>query len=556
MRVLITGMGGELGTRVAQLLEERREVTEIVGVDFVPPRRRLRRSEFRRIDPRDRDKLAAFAAEFAPDAVAHFGVYEPALAPAARRSRRRYTRRAAVAALGGAARAGKLTHVVLRSGLAVYGRGRGRPGVPDEDAPVAPTTPFGRSLLAVEALAVDLGRRHGFPVAALRMATIAGSHVPSPLGRVLRLPAVPVPALADPVFQLLHQEDAARAMVAGADLGRRRSAQRRRPGAASVWQAVRLGGRVPLPVVGPDVAVAAQAVELAGAPAPPHVIELLTHGAHRRRLAAVEELGLGELRPHAGGVHRAVRVGARSRPLRPAHPLAEAVTAVAEPSPTLAGLGGGHRPDAATPIVARRRAPPVRRAVPGRSVRRRPAAPGPDRAARHARPCQVRGRPAPSTCPRDGPALLVTNRGLGVLEPTALSVAVRQECGRRLRVVGTTELPVVGDVLRKLGSVGAYPGDLGALLRAGHLAALPLGVTWRRTGGGVPPTELLVAALGYPVIPVRGPTRWTARSAARAVARARRRAARSVRRDRRPAIRSAAAELAEAVREPRSLDLV
>jgi hypothetical protein len=105
--------------------------------------------------------------------------------------------------------------------------------------------------------------------------------------------------------------------------------------------------------------------------------------------------------------------------------------------------------------------------------------------------------------PTDGPALLVTNRGLGVLEPTALSVAVRQECGRRLRVVGTIELPLVGDVLRKLGSVNAYPGDLGALMRAGRLAALPLGVTWRRTGGGVPPTELLVAALGYPVIPVR-----------------------------------------------------
>ena len=57
MRVLVTGMGGELGTRVAQLLEERSEVHEIVGVDFVPPRRRLRRSEFRRVDPRDREKL-------------------------------------------------------------------------------------------------------------------------------------------------------------------------------------------------------------------------------------------------------------------------------------------------------------------------------------------------------------------------------------------------------------------------------------------------------------------------------------------------------------------
>ena len=212
MRVLVTGMGGELGTRVAQLLE-RSEVREIVGVDFVPPRRRLRRSEFRRVDPRDREKLTDLVTEFAPTAVAHFGVYEPA-SRVAPRFAAEYTQACTVAALGAAARTGQLERVALRSGLAVYGRGRGRPGVPDETAPVAPTTPYGRTCLEVEALAVDLGRRHGFPVAALRMAPEAGSHVPSPLGRFLRLPVVPVPALADPAFQLLHQEDAARSMVA------------------------------------------------------------------------------------------------------------------------------------------------------------------------------------------------------------------------------------------------------------------------------------------------------------------------------------------------------
>ena len=78
MRVLVTGMGGELGTRVAQLLEEEPSVSEIVGIDFVPPRRRLRRAEFRRIDPVHRDRLRDFVLEFAPTAVAHFGVYEPA----------------------------------------------------------------------------------------------------------------------------------------------------------------------------------------------------------------------------------------------------------------------------------------------------------------------------------------------------------------------------------------------------------------------------------------------------------------------------------------------
>ena len=295
MRVLITGMGGELGTRVAQLLEERNEVTEIVGVDFVPPRRRLRRSEFHRIDPRDREKLTAFVTEFAPEAVAHFGIYEPGsrLSP---NMASRYTRACAIAALGGAARAGQLRRIALRSGLQVYGRGRGRPGVPDEDAPVAPTTPFGRSLLAVETLAADIGRRYEVPVAALRMATIAGSHMPSPLGRVLRLPAVPVPALADPVFQLLHQEDAARSMVASLLLDVDGPVNVVGPGAASVWQAVRLGGRIPVPIAGPLWSAAAHAVELAGAPAPRHVIELLTRGSAGDGSKAGEVLGLGELR--------------------------------------------------------------------------------------------------------------------------------------------------------------------------------------------------------------------------------------------------------------------
>ena len=118
MRVLITGMGGELGTRVAQLLEARTEVTEIVGVDFIPPRRRLRRSEFRRIDPREREKLAAFVTDYSPDAVAHVGVYEPASRLPAKAAAQ-YTHASAVAALGAAARTGSLDRIVVRSAISV-----------------------------------------------------------------------------------------------------------------------------------------------------------------------------------------------------------------------------------------------------------------------------------------------------------------------------------------------------------------------------------------------------------------------------------------------------
>ena len=296
MRVLVTGMGGELGTRVTQMLEDRAEVDEIAGFDFMPPRRRLRRATFKRIHPRDRDRLIAFVTDFAPHAVAHFGVYEPhsRMGP---REAAASTEACTVNALGAAQRAGQLGRIVVRSGLEVYGRGRGHPLVPDEEAPLAPTTAYGRTCLEVERLAFGLGRRHDVHVGALRYAVVAGSHIPSPLGRVLRLPAVPVPALADPPFSLLHQDDAARAMVEMLVRGFEGPLNVVGSGASSPWQAVRLGGRIPIPVIGFGWEVAAEVAALAGAPIPSHVIELLRHGRCGDGARAVAELGLGSLHP-------------------------------------------------------------------------------------------------------------------------------------------------------------------------------------------------------------------------------------------------------------------
>jgi hypothetical protein len=103
--------------------------------------------------------------------------------------------------------------------------------------------------------------------------------------------------------------------------------------------------------------------------------------------------------------------------------------------------------------------------------------------------------------PRIGGALLVANRGLGIIEPAALAIAVRVTVGRRLRVIGAPDAPIVGDILRKIGAVGYRADDVAALLRAGHLAAAPLASTWLRSGAGAPPRELLAAIVGYPVVP-------------------------------------------------------
>ncbi len=295
-RVLVTGMGGELGTRVAQLIEAREWATEIVGVDFVPPRRRLRRAEFRRIDPRDRDRLSAFVEEYAPQVVAHFGVYEPAsrMTPASAVER---TEACTNATLNAAASTGALEYLVLRSGLEVYGPPTGRVSVPDEDAVPAPTTPYGRSLLAVEAAAKGVALRCGVPVGALRYAPVLGSHVPSPLGRLLRLPVVPVSAVSDPPFSVLHPDDAARAMVAAIEHRLDGPCNIVGEGAATPWQATRLGGRVPLPVLPGLWGPVGRASEVMGAALAAHVVDLIRHGCTGDASRARDELGLSDLIP-------------------------------------------------------------------------------------------------------------------------------------------------------------------------------------------------------------------------------------------------------------------
>jgi len=108
----------------------------------------------------------------------------------------------------------------------------------------------------------------------------------------------------------------------------------------------------------------------------------------------------------------------------------------------------------------------------------------------------------PERVPRTGPALLVSNRGLGLPEPVVLGLAVRRAAGRRLRVIGAPEVPVLGPLARKLGAIGYRPDDVAAMLRAGHLVGAPLGMTWLRAGAGEPPRPLLAATLGFPVVPV------------------------------------------------------
>lgn len=291
MRVLITGMGGELGTRVSNLLEADDSVTEILGMDLFPPRRRIFRSEFHRVEPTDRRKAVRLVREFDPEVIFHVGIFEP-------HSRtnpddaRRSTAASAVSVLGAAAKCGSLRQIIVRSGLEVYGRRRGAPTRPDESVPPDPTSPFGVSLAHVEQVATEAGQLAGVPVTLMRLAPIVGPSIPSPLGRYLRLPAVGVDPISELPFSLLHQEDACQAMYAAIGKNHDGPLNVVGSGAVTATQTVLMGRRIPVPVFGPGWIFAAAASELLGAPLPPHSRELLIRGCTADGTLGHEVLGL------------------------------------------------------------------------------------------------------------------------------------------------------------------------------------------------------------------------------------------------------------------------
>lgn len=277
-RVVIPGIGGHIGTAVARLLHDDPELN-ILGIDIEPPRRHLDNTDFLRIAPGrgQHQRVVDSIIEFDPTEIMHLGVYEPHARsnPVAATSR---TLRTTELVLRAADRCRSLEHVTVRSGIEVYGRRRGTPLRPSEEVARDPTTRFGRSLDELERRVTDFGAARGIPVGIVRCAPIVAPHVPSPLGRYLRLPVVPVPLVPAPVFCLVHLDDAAAAFVAAAYRRFDGAVNVAGSGAVTAHEAVRVGSRIPAPVLGPAWEIAGLGTGVFGAPLPDHVRELLTRG--------------------------------------------------------------------------------------------------------------------------------------------------------------------------------------------------------------------------------------------------------------------------------------
>jgi hypothetical protein len=114
-----------------------------------------------------------------------------------------------------------------------------------------------------------------------------------------------------------------------------------------------------------------------------------------------------------------------------------------------------------------------------------------DRAVAAAAPVAVRGA---EHVPARGPTVVVLARGLHPAAPLACTVALRRATGRPARFLGLPDVAPVGPALRRVGGAVAHPGELAALLRAGHLVVLPLGPTLRPAAATIDEDDLVPAA--------------------------------------------------------------
>jgi UDP-glucose 4-epimerase len=255
-RVLLTGVAGQLAGLVARELEQRDDVTELIGVDVREPQHDLRRTEFVRADLRN--PLVARILEVAAiDTVVHLSTTAQ---PGAAGGRARMKERNVIGAmqlLAACQRTPTLRRFVLKSTTAVYGSHHSDPALFREEATTraAPKHGYGKDATEIEGYVRSFARRRpDVDVSILRFANLLGGRVDSAFLSLFSLPVVPRILGYDPRLQFCHEDDAVAVLVKAVTEDHPGTYNVAGAGMLYLSQCIRLAGRAPLPVPQPLVA--------------------------------------------------------------------------------------------------------------------------------------------------------------------------------------------------------------------------------------------------------------------------------------------------------------
>jgi UDP-glucose 4-epimerase len=218
-RVLVTGVGHDLGLALARRLAEDPEIELVVGVDSVAPRADLGRVQFVHADIRH-SLIAKVVATSRIDTVAHVGVVSTPLGAGGRAAMKETNVIGTMQLLAACQKTPSVRTLVVGSSAAVYGASTRDAALLVEDSRprVQPTSGYAKDVVEVEGYVRGFQRRRpDVSVSVLRFTHLLGPEIDSSLTRYLTLPVAPTVLGFDPRMQLLHTDDALAVLTRAVD---------------------------------------------------------------------------------------------------------------------------------------------------------------------------------------------------------------------------------------------------------------------------------------------------------------------------------------------------
>src|SRR5947209_15680019 len=158
--VLITGVSRYLGGRLASLLAADPTVERVIGVDVVPPRQDVGRTEFVRADIRN-PIIAKVIASAHVDTVVHMSVIATPFGAGGRTAMKEINVIGTMQLLAACQKAASVRKLVVKSTTAVYGSSSKDPALftEDFDPHDLPRSGYGKDAVEVEGYVRGFGRR-------------------------------------------------------------------------------------------------------------------------------------------------------------------------------------------------------------------------------------------------------------------------------------------------------------------------------------------------------------------------------------------------------------
>jgi UDP-glucose 4-epimerase len=209
-KILVTGVGGYWGGRVAQKLAEDPGY-HVMGLDTKAPKDPIPGLDFIQADIRNPLLVELFRSEQV-DTVCHLAFQESSRPTEAAFD---YNVMGTMKVLGACANS-SVSKIIIKSSTAVYGAKASNPAHLSEEFPLAGSRDFGtvRNLMEIEAFCNGFRGQHPeIRLTILRFANIIGPRVISPLTKYLREPISPTLLGFDPIMQLIHEDDVVNSVV-------------------------------------------------------------------------------------------------------------------------------------------------------------------------------------------------------------------------------------------------------------------------------------------------------------------------------------------------------